>query len=556
MLTVLLLSLFFLLFSFCGIGQGLTLSEVDLNETGLREALRSFAKTGGFRILIDPGVQGRVTLRLKPGLTAQKAVESLAQLYGYDCQWEGETAIVGPEGTGGRRGEVKPRVYTLQHEPAAWLFEALEGVVPAERISFHAATRQLTITADALEDENLREIIARYDRPVVSYLIEVKIVELDRNAVIEKGLSSMLPGSAAESSFRVSTLETDPLAVLGDQKLYSVLSELQVVTGHGEAKSAFVGEQYPVLTSRPGEKMDLLEYKKVGINIGLTPYAEEQGRVILATNLEVSGLADGEKAAGRQGAPVLKNNQISSLRGLQDGETCVIAGINYTGRSSTREAAEGPRKEKVICLLLTPRLVTAELRAELKKVPGTGLVEASPKPGPGGGDELPGTPEVVQIAISGQSKATAGGELPASEVLTEVVGLAKPGGQTRPGEAAAKQKEESNPIVLRVAYRVSKGDTVFSIARKYGVDPALILAENQLTASSILSIGQTLRIPIRQNQLYQIQPKETLWRIAQRYGTTVEILMEINSIEDVTTLRTDQVIILPVPVDRIVNDQY
>ena len=107
-----------------------------------------------------------------------------------------------------------------------------------------------------------------------------------------------------------------------------------------------------------------------------------------------------------------------------------------------------------------------------------------------------------------------------------------------------------------MAYRVVKGDTVYSIGRKYGVDPAAILHENGLTATSVLQVGQTLRIPIPPDHLYQLQPKETLWRIAQRYGTTVELLMEINSITDATMLRTDQIIILPVPVDQVVNENY
>ncbi|NLW56425.1 MAG: LysM peptidoglycan-binding domain-containing protein [Firmicutes bacterium] len=553
---ILLFSLFTLLFSLLGTGQELTLSEVDLNETGLRETLRSFARTGGFQILLDSTVQGSVTLKLKPGLSAQKAIELLSQLYGYQCRWEGRTALVGHEAKGAGRGEMKTRVYSLQHEPTDQIFEALEVVVPTERITFDPATRQITVTADALEDENLREIIARFDREAVSYLIDVKIAELDRKAVIEKGLLWPLPGSSAESSFRISTLKTDPLSVLDDQDLYWVLSAHQLYTEHGKASSTFVGEQYPVITSRPGEKMDLLEYKKVGVEIGVTPYTEEQGMVTLALNLEVSGLPDGEKAAGRQVAPVIKNNKLKSIRGLKDGETCVISGIDFTSRSSTREQGEGPPKDKVVCLFLTPRLVTDGLKAELKNVQVTGLGDGSAKAGLAS-SQLPATPEVVQLTITGQSEAVAGTELPSGEVLTEVVGLPKPSEvQTRAEEPVPERREESNAVALRVAYRVSKGDTVFSIARKYGVDPALILAENQLSASSILSIGQILRIPIRQNQLYQLQPKETLWRIAQRYGTTVEILMEINSIDDVTTLRTDQVIILPVSVDRVVNDQY
>ena len=514
----------------------------------------SFTKTGGFQILLDSSVQGSVTLRLKPGLSAQQAIELLAQLYGYDCRWEGRTALVGQAATGGRRGEVETRAYPLQYEPADGMFEALAVVVPAERIAFDPATRELTIPADALEDENLREIIARYDRPALNYLIEVKIAELDRNAVLERGLLWPLPGSSAESSFRVSTLKTDPLSALGSQDHYWVLSLHSFIPSMPRpVRLCWRAISSDYFAAR--RKMDLLGIK-VGIAIGSHPFAEEQEGLPSRQTLRSVVWRTERKAAGRQVAPALKDNSIKSIRGLKDGETCVIAGINFTGRSSAQEQAEGPRKERVVCLFLTPRLVTDDLKTAVKSLQGADGGEGSPKPGLVA-DQPPVTPEVVQIAIPGQGEAGAGTELPASEVLTEVVGLAKPGRvQTQPEEPVSMRREERDAVALRVAYRVSKGDTVFSIARKYGVDPELILAENQLGASSLISIGQNLRIPIRQNQLYQLQPKETLWRIAQRYGTTVELLMEINSIEDVTTLRTDQVIILPVPVDRIVNDQY
>ena len=276
-------------------------------------------------------------------------------------------------------------------------------------------------------------------------------------------------------------------------------------------------------------------------------------------------MVDGGKKADRQTLPVIKSNRLSSIRSLKVGECCVVSGLDFTEKpppfSSSTEQVEGPAKEKVVCLFLTPRPVTAALKAELQareKFQVTGLEDGSSTADSMGG-ELPVTPKVIRVEIAGKGEEIVGSNLSSGEVLTEVVSLATPEetqGQQRGNIPPPAPREESNTIALRVAYRVSKGDTIFSIARKYGIDPELILEQNQLGSSSLISIGQTLQIPIPQNHLYQLQPKETLWRIAQRYGTTVELLIEINSINDVTALRTEQVIILPVPVDRVVNDQY
>jgi LysM repeat protein len=53
-----------------------------------------------------------------------------------------------------------------------------------------------------------------------------------------------------------------------------------------------------------------------------------------------------------------------------------------------------------------------------------------------------------------------------------------------------------------------------------------------------------------------LKPKETLWRIAKRYGVTIEILMEINHIDNYSKLGVGQKIILPVSIDKIVDNRF
>jgi LysM repeat protein len=65
-----------------------------------------------------------------------------------------------------------------------------------------------------------------------------------------------------------------------------------------------------------------------------------------------------------------------------------------------------------------------------------------------------------------------------------------------------------------------------------------------------------LILPIPEDHLYQVKPRETLWRIAKRYDLDPELLMEINSLSEVTAIKSGQVLILPVPVDRVSNPEY
>ncbi len=82
-----------------------------------------------------------------------------------------------------------------------------------------------------------------------------------------------------------------------------------------------------------------------------------------------------------------------------------------------------------------------------------------------------------------------------------------------------------------ILYTVQRGDTLFSIASRYGTTVDEIKRLNNLT-SNVLSIGQTLRIPSTNSSYitYTVQRGDTLFSIASRYGTTVDAIKRLNNL--------------------------
>ena len=88
-------------------------------------------------------------------------------------------------------------------------------------------------------------------------------------------------------------------------------------------------------------------------------------------------------------------------------------------------------------------------------------------------------------------------------------------------------------------YTVKKGDTLYSIAKKYNTSVSEILKLNYLTDPS-LTIGQVLRIPemytkeedmyLPQYTNYIVQKNDTLYSIAKKYNIDVETLKKDNSL--------------------------
>ena len=80
-------------------------------------------------------------------------------------------------------------------------------------------------------------------------------------------------------------------------------------------------------------------------------------------------------------------------------------------------------------------------------------------------------------------------------------------------------------------YTVQSGDSLWSIAKKYGVTVDELKTANNLT-SNTLSIGQKLRIPIEEEEslpsTYVVTSGDTLYSIARKFNTTVDAIKTLN----------------------------
>ena len=96
-----------------------------------------------------------------------------------------------------------------------------------------------------------------------------------------------------------------------------------------------------------------------------------------------------------------------------------------------------------------------------------------------------------------------------------------------PGDKVSDVEQEENTV----SYTVQKGDSLYSIARKYSTTIDKIKDLNNLT-SNILSIGQVLLIPTDTNleTTYTVQRGDSLYSIAKKYDTTVDRLKQLNNL--------------------------
>ncbi len=96
------------------------------------------------------------------------------------------------------------------------------------------------------------------------------------------------------------------------------------------------------------------------------------------------------------------------------------------------------------------------------------------------------------------------------------------------------------------SYIVKKGDSLYSIAKTYNTSVDKLKEINNLT-SNALAIGQVLKLPnsdMSENVVYTVKKGDNLYSIAREYGTTVDAIKKLNNITS-NTLSIGQKLLLP-----------
>ena len=107
------------------------------------------------------------------------------------------------------------------------------------------------------------------------------------------------------------------------------------------------------------------------------------------------------------------------------------------------------------------------------------------------------------------------------------------------------------PVPGGTTYVIQAGDTVFSIAQRFGITVQALVAANNIPPTYVIYIGQVLVIPAAQTPppgnyiSYTVQQGDYLVRIARQYNTTWQILASANGIQPPYTIYPGQTLLIP-----------
>ncbi len=126
--------------------------------------------------------------------------------------------------------------------------------------------------------------------------------------------------------------------------------------------------------------------------------------------------------------------------------------------------------------------------------------------------------------------------------------------------------ENTKPKKNYAVYIVGKGDTLWSIARKYNVRVSALASYNGISQNSVLPIGKKILVPNKSSYIppkketkttvkptkqvskaisYTVKKGDTLWSIARKYNVRVSALASYNNLHNLNRLKVGQRLKIP-----------
>jgi len=118
-------------------------------------------------------------------------------------------------------------------------------------------------------------------------------------------------------------------------------------------------------------------------------------------------------------------------------------------------------------------------------------------------------------------------------------------------ETALVSPEITDPTLITkrrsgiIKYTVQPGDSVSTVAGRFGISVNTVLWENNLSFYSLIKPGQVLKILPVSGLSYTIKTGDSLDKIAKKYQGQLEEIIEFNKLASASDIQTGQMIIIP-----------
>jgi pilus assembly protein CpaC len=265
-----------------------------------------------------------------------------------------------------------------------------EGVMLTGEVSNPGVAIRAKTIAEAVAPDGVMSMLKVNGSQVV---LEVRILEASRSVTHDIGLHATIQNNSFNFSFGTGLIgASTPTGVLSlhggsghtsidaqlqaleEKGLLHTLARPNLVAMSGEKASFLAGGEFPFPVPA-GLNLVSIEFRPYGVRLNFTPVIQDNGKIRLAVEPEVSQLDPANSVTvNGSSVPALTMRRTNTTVELQDGESLAISGLFQHGyQNSLRQvpglgeipilsalfrSARWQRNETELLIVVTPRIVT------------------------------------------------------------------------------------------------------------------------------------------------------------------------------------------------------
>lgn len=263
---------------------------INANDTEIREVISAIAEVGGFNVIIDDSVGGKINLKIT-NVSVKDLMEYLARLKNLYYVFEENTLLVAKNDKNIKENK-NVYVFPLKYAKADELRTLLMATTDAERLKADSSLNALVLVGSTKEANFIRDSITALDVKLPQVMVEAEVIAINKTAIKELGVNWDW-GQEGVIKFGANrdgtSYQANINAMLANGQA-KVLAKPRVITSSGKEAKILIGDKIPVTKElvTAGAISTSIEYVDAGIKLIYTPLVNEEGYITAKIKTEVS----------------------------------------------------------------------------------------------------------------------------------------------------------------------------------------------------------------------------------------------------------------------------
>ncbi|WP_380183319.1 DNA uptake porin HofQ [Kalamiella sp. sgz302252] len=388
------------------------------DDAPVAQILQALADYQQLNLLVAPGVEGRLSLRLKE-VGWQQALSLVSRLAKLSVNQEGNVLLVFPQSwqeekqrqRAQEREEAEKALplstlaLTLRHAEAeqvnASLLSSQARLLTARgSVTVDKRTNSLILRDTQAALEEIQRWVAALDTPLEQVELAAHIVTISEESLHELGVNWGMGGDEQiNKALRVSQLRVDlpatsptmtfgfalarldgrvldlALSALEQENKLEIIASPRLFTSHQQPASIKQGTEIPYEVASGSNGSTSVEFREAMLGMEVTPYVQPNGRIML--KLHISQNLPGSTVRSGEGEYIaIDKQEIQTQVTLKDGQTLALGGIFQQQRTQGRNQVPllgnipllgtlfrhqtTSQKKRELVIFITPKLIRDE----------------------------------------------------------------------------------------------------------------------------------------------------------------------------------------------------